>query len=805
MLAGTGPRSARPLFIEHDATAAAQRVGPHDMASREEVLALLPRSPVWPRPARTGKDRASARLKGAARVLDWLLQHEGGGWQERWRTADPDSHKVWVADLTGEDPRGDAVKRDEVLVGLGALVLSRIVLPSYEFLRGFGALRLLRDVQSMFPPGYLEKMRAHGVGENMSPRHIDEGLAAVAKMVLYTGRGVDQLTAEDVFDLRAQGRRATGNAYMGTHTAWELLRAVGAVDSRDSLHNALRHGQRPTVELVDQYNIQSTQVRNLLVRYLDERRPAMDYASFIGLARELVSVFWADIEAHHPGIDSLRLSDEAIDGWKQRLATYTDRSGHVHERRQHIAIMMRIRGFYLDIQEWAHEDPFWAAHAVPSPIRRADGAGGGKLLAQTTARMHQRVRDRLPHLHHLVDTAERVHREAVALLDVASSMPLDATFEHEGRSYLRIKPFLTTVRSRTEYASTNVVIRDLADDKRINQTIAEDDAFWAWAVIETLRHTGVRSEELTELTHLALVSYRLADTGELVPLLQIVPSKSNEERLLLVSPELASVLASIITRLRTANGGSVPLVARYDVHERVTGPPLPHLFQRRPHWKTAVISATGVQGLLTKTLEHSGLRDAAGEPLHFTPHDFRRMFATEAVSGGLPVHIAARILGHKTLTTTQAYLAVFQDDLVLTYRGYLDRRRANRPPEEYREPTEQEWSDFQQHFELRKVSLGTCGRPYGTPCKHEHACIRCPVLQMDPRQRPRLIEIIRNLRDRVTEARANGWHGEVEGLQISLDAANAKLAGLNRTREEGRPRLVDLGIPVLIDQPPNAE
>ncbi|MGA4881528.1 hypothetical protein [Streptomyces lydicamycinicus] len=34
------------------------------------------------------------------------------------------------------------------------------------------------------------------------------------------------------------------------------------------------------------------------------------------------------------------------------------------------------------------------------------------------------------------------------------------------------------------------------------------------------------------------------------------------------------------------------------------------------------------------------------------------MFATEAVTGGLPVHIAARMLGHKTLTTNQAYLAV---------------------------------------------------------------------------------------------------------------------------------------------------
>ena len=34
------------------------------------------------------------------------------------------------------------------------------------------------------------------------------------------------------------------------------------------------------------------------------------------------------------------------------------------------------------------------------------------------------------------------------------------------------------------------------------------------------------------------------------------------------------------------------------------------------------------------------------------------------------------------------------------------------------------------------------------------ASIRCPVLQMDPFQRPRLLEIIQNLRERIREARA---------------------------------------------------
>jgi integrase len=177
---------------------------------------------------------------------------------------------------------------------------------------------------------------------------------------------------------------------------------------------------------------------------------------------------------------------------------------------------------------------------------------------------------------------------------------------------------------------------------------AEDDAFWAWAIIETLRHTGVRREELLEITHLALVSYRLPGTGEVVPLLQILPSKVHEERLLLVTPELASVLASIVCRVR-GDDGRIPLVTRYDPHERTTGPALPHLFQRRQAWRPEVISPPMLITLLNQTIRRTGLTDRAGNPLRYTPHDFRRIFATDAVTGGLPVHIAAKLLGHHSL------------------------------------------------------------------------------------------------------------------------------------------------------------
>ena len=89
---------------------------------------------------------------------------------------------------------------------------------------------------------------------------------------------------------------------------------------------------------------------------------------------------------------------------------------------------------------------------------------------------------------------------------------------------------------------------DPVTGKRRDLNCEERRAFWAWAAVEVLRHTGIRVEELTELSHHSLIQYRLPSTGELVPLLQIAPSKTDEERLLVVSPELADVLSAIVSR-----------------------------------------------------------------------------------------------------------------------------------------------------------------------------------------------------------------------------------------------------------------
>ncbi|WP_206074583.1 tyrosine-type recombinase/integrase [Antribacter gilvus] len=162
------------------------------------------------------------------------------------------------------------------------------------------------------------------------------------------------------------------------------------------------------------------------------------------------------------------------------------------------------------------------------------------------------------------------------------------------------------------------------------------------------------------------------------------------------------------------------------------------------------------------------MRDVDGTPLRFTPHDFRRVFSTEVVNGGLPIHIAAKLLGHLDLNTTQGYVAVYPEEVINRYRAFIDERRGRRPSEEYREPSDAEWNEFRDHFSLRKVALGTCERPYGTPCQHEHACVRCPMLRMAPAQMPRLLQIERNTHERLEEAHRLQWLGEVSALEENL-------------------------------------
>jgi hypothetical protein len=75
------------------------------------------------------------------------------------------------------------------------------------------------------------------------------------------------------------------------------------------------------------------------------------------------------------------------------------------------------------------------------------------------------------------------------------------------------------------------------------------------------------------------------------------------------------------------------------------------------------------------------------------------------------------------------------------------------------------------------------------------------MLRTDPAQRHRLEEIRDNLLPRIAEAEREGWAGEAEGLKVSLDAANNKLAQTDLTAAR-RTERVHLGIPPTATSPP---
>jgi integrase len=79
------------------------------------------------------------------------------------------------------------------------------------------------------------------------------------------------------------------------------------------------------------------------------------------------------------------------------------------------------------------------------------------------------------------------------------------------------------------------------------------------------------------------------------------------------------------------------------------------MLQRKSGTVRGVLAAGTVLKMLRRTCKEIAQTNNAFAGLTFTPHDFRRLFSTEIIDGGLPIHIGAALLGHLNLQTTQGY------------------------------------------------------------------------------------------------------------------------------------------------------
>jgi hypothetical protein len=540
------------------------------------------------------------RRLGVLAVLSWLQTHPGDSWQQRWQASGAEGQPDW-RDLITAAAAGRRRARTtagtqlpHLSPGLLVLICADVIRPSLPWLLRFAPARrgLATEMARSRDHAAFAALAELCTQVRVGLQTGQQALTRIGVIMAAKGGPVAAVRVGDCVELLqvAARLRATSGSEAHAHSPlfYQLLRSRGVLgeDAPAAIEMFSGRGQPSCEQLIDRYKIACRPVRDVLVDYLRERQPSVDFSSLQRFAYLLGKLFWADLEAHHPGIDSLKLPRDVAAAWKQRVMTCTrstispdgEQIGLTTTRLDGRSVLSAVRAFYLDIAEWAEDDPArWGPWAVRCPVSASD-VSHKKDRSRRKSRMDQRTRERLPVLPALVSGVEAERTRTAEMLAAAERTQPGELFTTAGQTLRR------TVMS-TE-ATGRIWAEHPDGGPRHNLTFEEHRGFWTWAMVQVLRHTGVRIEELTELSHHSLIQYRLPDTAQLIPLLQITPSKTDAERLLVISPELADVLSTIVDRIR-AGQPHVPLVVPTTTTNASTTHPCRCYSNGAGDWRTA--------------------------------------------------------------------------------------------------------------------------------------------------------------------------------------------------------------------------
>ncbi|MET8865429.1 hypothetical protein ABZW11_21035 [Nonomuraea sp. NPDC004580] len=271
------------------------------------------------------KTTHEGRRYGARWILSWLETFPGTTWQDRWQVSPAnalgfrwvDQVMAWMSEH-GEKPREEGLRS-----GLLCLLVADVIRPDLEFLLKIVRSKYWREavVQHRDPAGFAR------IEESADPVLLASrlGLLAcsqIATIVVAKGGGVADVTVGDCLELRHVELQILGRGGDSRSLFYSLLKDMGQFpdDAPTTLRAVtLFSGQLTVDQLVDRYRLQCQPVRDLIVDYLAERQPALDYATFEDLARVLALHFWKNLEDLQPGIDSLHLDRGLIAAWKDRV------------------------------------------------------------------------------------------------------------------------------------------------------------------------------------------------------------------------------------------------------------------------------------------------------------------------------------------------------------------------------------------------------------------------------------------------------------------------------------------------------
>jgi site-specific recombinase XerD len=475
---------------------------------------------------------------------------------------------------------------------------------------------------------------------------------------------------------------------------------------------------------IDRRTRRRTKIRSLAYfwEYLDERHPDVTECRQILPHQARGFVAWATAKARTVQCSTNRK------GTEDRTTTYD--------------WMVDVRTFFTDLCTWGTKpgSPLAQHMPVAIPLTSHDLNSGGfaAARARTAARMTATVMDL---------TREIPNIRAFAL-----------RAWHEAAEHLAAEP----------------------DDAAAIR--GERDRFWDWALLELLLTSGLRVEEVSELTTLDVLKRRLPD-GQIYYLLHVKPSKYDRARVIPIGDGLGRVIAEIIDHIKAFyRTGVVPACDRRDYVAKTPLPTAPYLLQGAGH--PSAMSIQTIRGRLQNLSLAAGARHADGGPLRLGPHDCRRVFATEHLNNNTPVHVIAALLGHASLDTVMIYAKLYPESLVEGYRTamrglYTDVYDADA----LRAPSAAEWAAFAANCSLRDMGTHVCALPTGEHCTRGLVCLGCHHAQPKKTAAPVFRRMIASHTRALTRAHDAGEPaGQIAARELELELERLRSA-LRRAEE----------------------
>ena len=247
----------------------------------------------------------------------------------------------------------------------------QVIRPGYRWLLSQRMTMMLAEARAALDPDAFRGLELQAAPPTASAR--SDALNKITWIVIRKGGLVGDITVGDCLELTAalEEHHFRGSAAGRCSTPCSRTPACSLPARRRGCGRCGSRAAAASPRSSTATASSARPVRDLLVEYFTERAPELDHTSLRSIARNLCRLFWRDLEIHHPGIDSLQLTPQVAQAWKERLAYIRDADGQpVRPRVNYRSELVFVRAFYQDIARWAADDPArWAPWVAPCPIK----------------------------------------------------------------------------------------------------------------------------------------------------------------------------------------------------------------------------------------------------------------------------------------------------------------------------------------------------------------------------------------------------------------------------------------------------